>query len=331
MKKLFLVLAIAAMTTGCGTSSDGTGGQAGAGGDGGQGGQGGNAGQGGDGGAGGSEPKCQTPQEMLRCDKVLNIAHRGGRRIRPEHTLLAYDQALVDGADILELDVSETSEGVIVVMHDDTVDRTTDCTGRINDMTFDEIRQCDAGYDFTPDGGETYPYRGMGLVVPTMEEVFDRYPDIAFVIEIKQETPSMVDHFVEVIREYEVTDKMIGSQFSDDVLEELRAAAPELATNTGVNETLVFWGKAFDEPDPEYVPPAEFLQVPMQFNVGDRIVDVLHPGFVPRAHELDMYVHVWTINDEQEMRDLIEMGVDGIMTDDPPLLTQVIEELGAGD
>ncbi len=279
----------------------------------------------------GTEPKCKTPQEMLRCDKVLNIAHRGGRRIRPEHTLLAYDQALADGADILELDVSETSDGVIVVMHDLSVDRTTDCTGNIQDMTFDEIRQCDAGYDFTPDDGQTYPYRGMGLVVPTMEEVFDRYPDTAFVIEIKQQTPSMVNHFVEVIRDNGVTDKMIGSAFSDSVLQELRAAAPELATNMGVNETLVFWGNSFNPIDPEYEPPAEFLQVPTEYNVGDRDVVVLHPGFVPRAHELDMMVHVWTINDEQEMRDLIALGVNGIMTDDPPLLTSVIEELGVGD
>jgi hypothetical protein len=88
---------------------------------------------GGEGGMGGTEPKCQSPQEMLSCDKVLSIAHRGGRRVRPEHTLLAYDQALEDGADILELDVHETLDGVLVVMHDGTVDRTTDCTGPIKD------------------------------------------------------------------------------------------------------------------------------------------------------------------------------------------------------
>jgi glycerophosphoryl diester phosphodiesterase len=147
MNKLFLFLVMTTIAAGCGTSSGGTGGQAGIGGEGGR------AGAGGQGGAGGTEPKCQTPQEMLRCDKVLNIAHRGGRRIRPEHTLLAYDQALVDGADVLELDVNETSDGVLVVMHDRTVDRTTDCSGAIKEMTFDEIRQCDAGYNFSPDGG----------------------------------------------------------------------------------------------------------------------------------------------------------------------------------
>jgi glycerophosphoryl diester phosphodiesterase len=312
MSKLFCALMMAAIAvTGCDSEGEATGGA---------------------GGSGGGEPKCETPQEMIRCDKVLNIAHRGGRRIRPEHTLLAYDQALTDGADILELDVHETSDGVLIVMHDDTVDRTTDCTGAVKEMTLAELRDCDAGYDFTNDGGETYPYRGMGLVVPTLVEVFEGYPDTAFVIEVKQETPSIVDHFVEVVREHQVEDKMVGAAFSDDVLEELRSAAPDMPTSMGVTETLMFWGYSFQELDPAYDPPGEFLQVPTQYDIGDRIVDVLHPGFVPRAHELDMYVHVWTINDEEEMRFLIETyGVDGIMTDDPPLLSSVIEDLGVGD
>jgi glycerophosphoryl diester phosphodiesterase len=321
MNKLSLILTVVSLAAfGCDSSSSTSSGQAGAG------------GEGGEGGTGGSQPKCTTPQEMLRCDKVVNIAHRGGRRIRPEHTLLAYDQALEDGADILELDVHETSDGILVVMHDATVDRTTDCTGLIKEMAFADLRNCDAGYNFSKDDGETYPYRGTGLVVPTMQEVFDRYPDTPFVIEVKQSDPSIVDHFVEVIRDNGVEDKMTGSAFSDSLLLELRLAAPEIPTNMGTNETFVFWGFSFSPLDPEYQPPAEFLQVPPQFDVGDRIVDVLHPGFVPRAHELDMYVQVWTINDEEEMRFLIETyGIDGIMTDDPPLLTKVINELGVGD
>ncbi len=197
MNKLFLFLIFVSVAAfGCESSDSGV------------------TGPGGAGGQGGSGPKCSTPQEMLRCDKVVNIAHRGGRRIRPEHTLLAYDQALEDGADILELDVHETSDGMLVVMHDATVDRTTDCTGLIKEMTFADLRNCDAGYNFSNDDGQTYPYRGTGLVVPTMQEVFDRYPDAPFIIEVKQSDPSIVDHFVEVIRDYGVEDKMTGSAFS---------------------------------------------------------------------------------------------------------------------
>jgi glycerophosphoryl diester phosphodiesterase len=319
MNKLFLVLttlSIAAL--GCGSSTIGTGGDGGA------------AGAGGQGGGG---PKCQTPQEMLRCDKVLNIAHGGGLLIRPAHTLLAYDTALEDGADMLELDIHETSDHVIVVMHDATVDRTTSCMGLIKEMPFAKLRECDAGYHFTQDGGETFPYRGMGLVVPSLEEVLDRYPDTAVNIEIKQREPSLVDGLVDLVRQYEFEDKMIGASFSDEVLAEFRAAAPEIATSLGEGESISFWLKSNAEIDPEYVPPGEFLQFPVEYDLGGgNIVEVLHPGFMQRVKEHDMYVHIWTVNDEAEMRELIEVhGVHGIMTDDPPLLTRVIEELGAGD
>ena len=321
MHKLFLVLttlSIAAL--GCGSSTIGTGGDGGA------------AGAGGQGGAGGSGPKCQTPQEMLRCDKVLNIAHGGGLLIRPDHTLLAYDQALEDGADMLELDIHETSDHVIIVMHDATVDDTTNCTGLIKEMTFAELRECDAGYEWTQDG-ETYPYRGIGLVVPSLEEVLDTYPDTPVNIEIKQSEPSLVDNLVALVRQYEFEDKMVGASFSDDILAELRAAAPEIATSLGEGESISFWIKSNAPIDPEYVPPGEFLQFPVEYDLGGgNIVEVLHPGFMQRVEEHDMYVHIWTVNDEAEMRELIEVhGVHGIMTDDPPLLTRVIEELGAGD
>lgn len=284
------------------------------------------------GGTGGAEAKCKTPQEMLRCDKVLNIAHGGGLLIRPAHTIEAYDQALEDGADMLELDIHETSDGVLVVMHDDTVDRTTNCTGAIKEMTFADLRECDAGYNFSNDGGQTYPYRGMGLVVPSLQEVLERYPDTAVNIEIKQKEPSLVDNLVELVREYEFEDKMVGASFSDEVLAELRDAGPEIATSLGEGESLEFWTKSWDEIDPGYVPPGEFLQLPVEYDLGGGKIPVLHDGFVDRVEELDMYVHIWTVNDEDEMRWLIEVqGVHGIMTDDPPLLTKVINELGAGD
>ncbi len=324
MNKLFFALTVVSIIlSGCGESSSG----------GGNAGSGGQAGAGGEGGAAGSGPKCTTPQAMLRCDKVLNIAHGGGLLIRPTHTIEAYDQALEDGADMLELDVHQTLDGVIVVMHDATLDDTTSCSGAIKEMTFAEIRECDAGYHFTTDGGATYPYRGMGLVVPSLEEVLERYPDTAVNIEVKQQEPSLIDDLVDLIRQYEFEDKMVGASFSTEVLAELRDAAPEIATSLSEDESLEFWTKSWLPIDPGYVPPGEFLQLPVQYNLGGSgPIPVLHDGFVPRVEELDMYVHIWTVNDEQEMRWLIEVkGVHGIMTDDPPLLTRVINELEAGD
>ncbi|MEM9728524.1 MAG: glycerophosphodiester phosphodiesterase [Myxococcota bacterium] len=338
MKKLvFSLMMMAALAAaGCGDDSDGgagTGGAAGSGGTAGMGGDGGSgaAGVSGAGGVGGTPaPSCTTPESVLRCDGVvLNIAHRGGRRIRPEHTLLAYEQALLDGTDILELDLHATLDGVIVVLHDTTIDRTTNGTGAVKDMTLEELRTYDAGYDFSTDGGATYPYRGTGLVIPTLEEVLTAFPDSPYVIEIKQAEPSIVDDFVAITREYEVIDQINGASFNDDVLQELRAAAPEMATSFSEDEVTAFFFESLadDGIDPSYVPPAEFLQVPPTFGQ----LEVLHPGFVPAAHSLGLKVHVWTINDEAEMRFLIEdLGVDGIMTDDPPLLSSVIEDTGTG-
>jgi len=318
--KLFVALTVVSIAAfGCGESSSS--GSAGSG------------GLAGTGGEGGSGPKCATPQAMLRCDKVLNIAHGGGLLIRPTHTIEAYDQALKDGADMLELDVHQTLDGVIVVMHDATLDDETSCSGAIKEMTFAEIRECDAGYHFTKDGGETFPYRGKGLVVPSLEEVLERYPDTALNIEIKQREPSLVDDLVDLIRQYEFEDKMVGAAFATDVLVEFRNAAPEIATSLSEEESVVYWTNSFSPIDPGYLPEGEFLQLPVEYRLGggDPIA-VLHDGFVPRVEELNMYVHIWTVNDEEEMRWLIEVkGVHGIMTDDPPLLTKVIDELGVGD
>ena len=336
MTKLFFSVALTGLLalTACSDDSDGGAGAGGSSGAGGSAGTGGMSGAGGDGGAGGTAgqpaPDCPTPASVLRCDgAVINIAHRGGLRIRPEHTLLAYEQALFDGANVLELDLHATSDGVIVVMHDPTIDDTTDGTGAIKDMTFEELRTYDAGYDFTTDDGATYPFRDMGLLVPTLEEVFEAFPDAPYVIEIKQAEPSIVDDFVAITRDFGVVEQINGASFNDDVLEELRTAAPEMETSFSENEVAEFFFESLkdDGIDPSYVPPAEFLQVPPMR--GELVV--LHEGFVPAAHSLGLKVHVWTINDEEQMRSLIEdFGVDGIMTDDPPLLSSVIEDTGTG-
>ena len=260
-------------------------------------------------------------EEILFSDQFLNIAHRGGARVRPEHTLLAYEQALVDGAHVLELDVHATSDGVLVVMHDDTVDRTTDGKGAIKEMTFDALRAFDAGHDFSDDGGETFPFRGMGLQVPSLEEVFEAFPDEPYVIEIKQEAPSIVDAFVAMCEKHGIVDQMVGAAFSDAVIQELRRAAPDMATAFGLVEVADFYGLS-PEREPTYEPPGEFLHVPTTFQG----LDLMVPSFLNRAKRFGLKIHAWTINDVDEMRALIDLGVDGIMTDYPPRLRDVLNE-----
>jgi len=160
----------------------------------------------------------------------LNIAHRGGGDLRPENTLLSYRYALEVGAEVLEGDLHSTKDGVIVVSHDSTVDRCTDGSGKINDYLFDDLRELDAGYWFTTNGGETYPYRGFFfngvgyLQIPTLEEVFsdtviNKSP---MILEIKQQQPSIVDDVLDFIDEYEMEDMVIIGSFDKESLDEIR-------------------------------------------------------------------------------------------------------------
>jgi glycerophosphoryl diester phosphodiesterase len=135
-------------------------------------------------GCGANEPlrpdnSCLSRDHFL-CGRPLNMAHRGGANLRPENTLVAFSNAVAIGVDVLELDVQRTADDVVVVIHDATVDRTTEGVGALGTLTFADVDQLDAGYRFTTDGGATYPYRGMGIRVPTLEQVLAAFPPPTF-------------------------------------------------------------------------------------------------------------------------------------------------------
>ncbi len=252
------------------------------------------------------------PGNPLLSDELLNIAHRGGGLLRPEATLTAFENALAVGADVLEMDLHATSDGVIVVIHDDTVDRTTDGTGSVSELTFAELRMLDAGYDFTTDDGQTFPYRGMGIFVPTLDEVLDAFPDAHYLMEIKQSDPPIVSDALAILANHAVEDRVVLASFDDDTIEAVRAANPSLFTAMSAVEMAEFVAAM---EDPSYQPPCLFFQSPW---------DITSQEMVDRAHALGMKVHPWTINTSVLMSDLIARGVDGIMTDDPDLLAQVV-------
>lgn len=255
----------------------------------------------------------EPPGNPLLGDAVLNIAHRGGGRLRPEATLPAFANALEVGADVIEFDVHASVDGVIVVMHDETVDRTTDGTGMIKDMSFDELRSLDAGYRFTPDGGQTFPYRGMGIQIPSLDEVFESFPEQTYLIEIKQEEPSIVPTFLATLADYGIEDRVVVASFNQVTIDEVRAGNPALYTAFTAPEMIEFFSMG-DSPD--YTPPSLFVQPPW---------DVVDAQLIDRAHALGLKVHPWTINTELLMLDQLALGVDGIMTDDPALLDSVLE------
>jgi glycerophosphoryl diester phosphodiesterase len=263
-----------------------------------------------------------TPYEDMRQlgDDFLNIAHRCGGRLRPEETIEACAHAIEVGADVLEIDVHRTADGHVVCMHDNTVDRTTDGTGSIAELSLQALQALDAGYRFSRDGGQTYPYRGQGMRVPTLAELLNTYPEQHFAIEVKQVRPSIMPEVLAAIDAADARHRVVVASFGDEALVELRGLAPDLVTSFGLLEMLTF-SRLTDETEAEYQAPGRVLQVPPRQGG----LEVLTPEILGRARRLGLKVQVWTINAADEMARIHGLGVDGIMSDDPARLNEVIE------
>ncbi|WP_102128077.1 glycerophosphodiester phosphodiesterase [Deinococcus planocerae] len=260
--------------------------------------------------------------------RTLNIAHQGGEALWPSNTLLAYRNAARLGVDMLEMDMHATRDGVLVLSHDPTLDRLTDTRGRIAEMTLSQVLAADAGYTFNGTGGPPfpfpYPYRGQGVRVAQLSEVLTEFPNTPLIIELKQETPSLAAPFCRALREAGATSRVIAASFSDRALGEFRRECPEVVTSMTERELrpLVLLGKVGLA---RLAPlPGRVAQVPVR--AGG--IEVVTPGLVRAMHRRGVAVQVWTINDPEEMRRLVRMGVDGIITDRPDLLKAVLAEEG---
>jgi len=250
----------------------------------------------------------------------LVIAHQGGDGLWPGDTLYAFERAADLGVDVLEMDLHITKDSVLVLMHDESVDRTTDGTGLIEEMNLAELKELDAGYDWSTDGDQTFPFRGQDISVPTLEEVFQAFPDYRMTIEIKKTESSMSVSFCNMIREYEMQDNILVASFHDERMEEFRGACPEVATSSASRETRVFvllskifYGRL-------YSPAFYALQVPEESSN----ITVMTEQFVRAAHERNLKVEPWTINDPEQMKTYIDWEVDGIITDRPDLMLEIL-------
>ena len=171
-------------------------------------------------------------------DKFLVFAHRGGSGRWPENTMHAYQQSAALGVDALELDIHSTADGELVVIHDPFVERVTDGKGSVHSFTLADLRQLDAGYWWSDDGGQTYPFRSQGLTIPTLAEVFETFPHLWINIDIKQETPSMVQPFAALIRKHNVAHRLCVGSFSNKTVAAFRRACPEVARTASHAETV---------------------------------------------------------------------------------------------
>ena len=260
---------------------------------------------------------------------VFHWAHQGGAREAPSNTLYAMAEGMEAGADGLEFDVHRSKDGHVVLIHDATLERTTNGNGAVASRTLDELRRLDAAYWWVPGAvddhqapPDRYVLRGRApadpeLRIPTLDELLERYPSAPLTIEVKSR--AAVEPLVAALRRHGRFDDVIVSSFKDNIVWKLRRHAPELSLAPGRVGTLWFFVRTRLGWAPRRSPYVA-LQVPPRY----RWLNVVDDRFVEAAHGCGVAVHVWTIDDERQMRDLVSLRVDGIMTDRPSVLAAVL-------
>jgi glycerophosphoryl diester phosphodiesterase len=249
------------------------------------------------------------------------VAHRGGARLAPENTLEAFRDAVECwGADMLELDVRLTADGVVVVIHDETVDRTTDGSGPVSSFTLERLQTLDAGHRFRDLGGQA-SFRGRGVTVPALEDLMVAFPSVRLNVEAKE--ARVAGPLAALVRRHGAEPRVLLAAEH----EANRTAARGYAGPWGASRRHLygFWALHRLPGGGPYTPGADVLQVPEVWK-GIRIVT---PRFIRAAHARNLPVQVWTVDDPDDMRRLLAWGVDGIQTDRPDLLARVlVEETG---
>jgi len=254
-------------------------------------------------------------------DDFLVIAHRGGRSLGPENTIYAFKRAVELGTDVLEMDLQTTRDGTLVILHDREVDRTTNGKGAVDSFTLPEIKKLDAGFRWSPDNSRSFPLRYKGVTIPTLTEVFKAFPDTRMNIEIKSSQVNTIQNLCRTIRENGMAEKVMVACFDAGKLGEFRSVCPEVATSAGASEAVIFYWLQWAHLETAYSPNAQALQIPEAYR-DNRIAT---RRFLEAAHARNMRVHVWTVNDVESMQRLVDLGVDGIMTDYPDRLLKTLK------
>jgi len=261
------------------------------------------------------------PKPFLAKHGPWLVAHRGGSRLAPENTLAAFDLAARLGADCIETDVRRTRDGAVVIFHDDDTARLTGEAGSIEARTLAEVQALDAGFAFTPDGGATFPWRGRGVRVPALTEALARYPAMRFNVDAKGEEPALAGALAAAVRAAGAVERVCLGSFHDAQGERLRALLPEAAhfLSQGPATQHVMAARAGAPPESS---PAGWDLADLPHRLGDLVV--VDEPLVRHFHALGMPLHVWTVDEEGDMRALLALGVDGLVTDRPDLLARVL-------
>lgn len=275
-----------------------------------------------------TDSKIISIADKLKPGLFLRTGHRGARGLAPENTLFSFQKAIEVGVDLIELDVQASQDGRIVVLHDPTVDRTTNGQGPVNQMTYEKLRPLDAGYRFTPDKGMTFPFRGKGIFIPLLEDVFKTFPQMSFTVEIKPSShPNFLPTLADILQKYAPSRVIVACE-SHQELSAIRNLLPGIPTNLSRPEVRRFYFMSKLGVSFLFRSAGLVFQVPVHAGGDDRTgLRVVTPEFIRAAHREGRMVQVWTVNDPAEMRELIELGADGLTTDRPDLLNDVLKEI----
>jgi len=264
----------------------------------------------------------EGPKRITRASLRL-CAHRGGSALWPENTLLAFTEVSKRfPGTLLESDARLTADGQVVLMHDETVDRTTNGHGEVSAMTLAELKALDAAWHFSPDGGQTFPCRGQGITVPTFAEALEALPESLFLIEIKGGA-ALPAAMVELLRRMGAQDRVILASFHEGLMGYIRKTAPEIATCFTYGSGIRMLQALRSGDWAGYTPEDTLLALP----------DDLERHYALAADEVraiqgkGVFVQVHTVNSREEMLRLLRLGVDSIITDHPDVLAEVIAEV----
>lgn len=249
------------------------------------------------------------------------FAHRGASGERPENTLAAFERAVELGCEYIELDVHAAQDGHVVVFHDDTLERTTNGLGPVGEYALAALQQLDAGYRFSPDDGQTRPFRASDVVIPSLEEVLSGFPQVRFTVEIKQSAPPIEEAVIAVVNACGRAGDVVLASKEDAVLARARKLAPDIATSCGYQEIADFIQRVATGRLDDYRPPGQALQIPPDYEG----IPLVTEATLAVAHRFGLEMHVWTINEPDEIRRLLDLGVDGVMSDFPGRLLEAAD------
>jgi glycerophosphoryl diester phosphodiesterase len=241
------------------------------------------------------------------------IGHRGNAAFAPENTVVSFEQAIAAGADALEMDVHISADGEAVVVHDATLERTTGTRGVVARMSLAHLRRADAGARFSADGGRSFPYRGTGVTIPTLAEVFERFPDVPLVIELK--TPAVERRVLELIHEYGAAGRVVVASFSSGAVAALRAGG--IITGASRAELSRLYASSL-VPFSATPPPYRAVFAPRRYwGVQLPMTPLLRV-----AARSGITIHTWVENDPSAALRLWRAGISGVVTDDPGRLAR---------